>query len=384
MNRYLATPIKKDSDKKIILLSGPRQSGKTTLTKQLFAHFDYLNYDSSEDRGALLKKHWRRDVECVLFDELHKMPEWKRWLKGIYDTEGNRPRLIVTGSANLDTFRKVGDSLAGRYFQFRLHPLDIEEGIAYWQNNPEEVFQRLMNYSGFPEPFLEGSPDFYNRWQKTHLDIILRQDFLDLYAIRSIKSIEILIDLLKPRVSSTTSYATLAQDLQVDPKSIHNWLAMLENMYALFRITPYHKNIARALMKEPKFYFYDIARVTDFGARLENLVACALFKRIQFLEDVHGLKGSLHYLRTKDGVEVDFLVLIDGRPRLCIEVKTSDDTPSKGFAYFKKFIGGAQCVQLVLNLKREYDSQDGIQVRSLIPYLSTLTSTLPSPQSKIL
>src|SRR5689334_10826190 len=110
MDRYLSAPIKKDSDKKIILLSGPRQSGKTTLTKQLFAPFDYLNFDSNEDREALHKKHWRRDVECVLFDELHKMPEWKRWLKGIYDTEGNRPRLIVTGSANLDTFRKVGDS----------------------------------------------------------------------------------------------------------------------------------------------------------------------------------------------------------------------------------------------------------------------------------
>jgi len=188
MDRYLSTLLKKDSDKKIVILSGPRQSGKTTLTKQLFKSFDYLNFDASEDRDAILKKHWRRDVDCVLFDELHKMPEWKRWLKGIFDTQGNRPRLLVTGSANLETFRKVGDSLAGRYFSYRLHPLDLKEGVACWQNNPQEVFDRLMRYGGFPEPFLEGTPDFYRRWQKSHLDIILRQDFLDLYSIRSIIS----------------------------------------------------------------------------------------------------------------------------------------------------------------------------------------------------
>src|SRR5947208_9242412 len=111
MNRYLSSFIKRDSDKKIILLSGPRQSGKTTLAKQLFKNYEYLSYDASEDRESIFQKQWRRDVECIIFDELHKMLEWKRWLKGIYDTEGNRPRLLVTGSANLDTFRKVGDSL---------------------------------------------------------------------------------------------------------------------------------------------------------------------------------------------------------------------------------------------------------------------------------
>ena len=378
MNRYLSSFIKKDSDKKITLLSGPRQSGKTTLSKQLFESYDYLNLDSYEDRQAILKKQWRRDVECVLFDELHKMPEWKRWLKGIFDTEGNKPRLFVTGSANLETFRKVGDSLAGRYFQYRLHPLDIEEGVTYWKNNPEEIFGRLMQCSGFLEPFLEGTVNFYKRWQKSHLDIILRQDFLDMYSIRSIKSIELLIDLLKPRVASTISFSNLARDLTADPKSVQNWLTMLENIYAIFRVTPYHYNIARSLLKEPKFYFYDIARVPDEGARLENLVACALLKRIHFLEDIGGHKGTLHYLRTKDGAEVDFFVLIDGQPTLCVEVKISEQNPSKNFHTFRKFIGNAQCVQLVLNLKREYDTQDGVQVRNLIPYLARLSVFLPS------
>jgi predicted AAA+ superfamily ATPase len=372
MERYLSSPIKKDSDKKIILLSGPRQSGKTTLTKQLFTNYDYLNFDDSNDREAILKKFWRRDSEAILFDELHKMTEWKRWLKGIYDTQGNRPRLFVTGSANLNTFRKGGDSLAGRFFSFRLHPLDLKEGVTLWKNNSDDVFHRLMNFSGFPEPFLEGTPDFYRRWQKSHLDIMLRQDFLDLFSVHSLKTIELLFDLLRPRISSTTSFANLARDLQVDSKSIKNWLIMLENIYAIFPITPYHHNIARSLLKEPKFYFYDIGRISDEGAKLENLVACALLKEIHFLEDVYGYTGTLHYLRTKDGIEVDFLVVVNDRPLLCIEVKTADATPSKNFAHFKKYLRDAKCIQLVLNLNREFDTEDGIQVRNFVDYLSKI------------
>ena len=86
--------------------------------------------------------------------------------------------LIVTGSANLDTFTKVGDSLAGRYFLFRLHPIDLKEGVVCGKEPAATVFERLYQYSGFPEPFLEGSLRFYKRWSKTHLDIILKQDFL--------------------------------------------------------------------------------------------------------------------------------------------------------------------------------------------------------------
>lgn len=375
MDRSLASDIKKYSEKKVILLSGPRQCGKTTLSKQLFTTYEYLNFDSEEDQSAILKKEWNRNVEAVIFDELHKMPKWKRWIKGIYDTQGNAPRLFVTGSANLSTYIKVGDSLAGRFFSYRLNPIDIEEGVTYWQNDAQEVFRRLMLCSGFPEPFLAGDLEFYRLWQKSHLDIILRQDFLDLFAVHSIKSIEILVGLLGARVASSISSTNLARDLQVDSKSISSWLIMLENIYAIFRVTPYHNNIIRSLLKEPKFYFYDIARIQDESARLENLVALALLKRIQFLEDVHGYTCQLHYLRTKDGIEVDFLVVIDGRPVLCVEVKTSDDRPTKAFNHFRKFID-VECVQLVLNLRREFDTQDGIKVRNLVTYLANLSSNL--------
>jgi len=126
MKRYLEQHILRDLPRKIVLLSGPRQVGKTTLAKMLSDDADYLNYDNPEHRLALMERSWDRAKELVILDELHKMKNWKSWLKGIYDTEGIPPSIIVTGSARLDTYRKVGDSMAGRFFPFRLHPLYLK------------------------------------------------------------------------------------------------------------------------------------------------------------------------------------------------------------------------------------------------------------------
>ena len=380
ITRYLNILIKKDCHEKIILISGPRQTGKTTLSKALFKNYAYLNFDLDSDRDMIFKKHWPRDVDCVIFDELHKMPEWKRWIKGIYDTEGIRPRIIITGSANMDAFTKVGDSLAGRYFQFRLHPIDIKERTSFGKEEPMEVAKKVLATSGFPEPYLKNSQTFYRRWRRTHLDIILRQDFLDLTSIKSIKNIEILIDLLMSRIASPLSYSNLAQDLQVDAKTVKNWTMILENFYVLFKITPYHHNIARSILKEPKFYFFDLPRVKDEGARIENLVACALLKEIHYLEDTTGYKARLHYLRTRNNQEADFLITVEDKPAFLCEVKKSDTKPSKYLNFFKKSLKIKDAYQLVFNCPKEFDTNDHTHVKDLSKFLSTfcLTDFLPT------
>lgn len=372
MQRNLQNLIIQDLPHKIVLLTGPRQCGKTVLAKQLRIHFDYLNYDSAEDRVALIKKSWDRQKNLIIFDELHKMKQWKRWLKGIYDTEGIPPELLVTGSAKLNTYRKVGDSLAGRYFHFRLHPLDLKEAYRYWLADGEKIFERLFNCSGFPEPFLHGDASYYKRWRRTHLDIILRQDLLDLHSIRDIQGIETLVTLLKGRIGSTVSYANLARDLERDANTVKRWLLLLENLYVIFRVTPYHKKIARSLLKEPKFYFYDIAQVEDKGARLENLLACALLKELQFIEDMSGDKTALHYLRTKDGRELDFLICINDNPTHMLEAKWADANPASAFNYFQKYFPKIQAIQLVKDLNRETTLPQGLAIRALIPWLTQL------------
>ena len=337
--------------------------------------YQYINYDLAEHRLLLGEKSWDRSKSLVIFDELHKMQHWKAWLKGIYDVEGIPPALLVTGSARLNAFRKAGDSLAGRHFQFRLHPLDLKEALAFTDLNIDECFARLMNVGGFPEPFLKGTKSFYNRWKRSHINLIMREDLLTLSAVRDIQSIETMIELLRSRVGSPVSANSLARDLQKSPNTIQHWLKLLEDLYVVFRVTPFHRNIARALLKEPKYYFYDNAMVLgDEGVRLENLTACALLKEIQYNQDVDGEDFDMFYIRNKDGQEIDFLITHEKRPCKLIEVKWKDANLSRNF---KKFLVNEPLsrVQVVGDLAQNKSYPDGERIESAKDFLSNINLT---------
>ncbi len=365
MKRLYQKPLLEFIHKKIILITGPRQCGKTTLSKMLSPRFEYLNFDDEDHRQLFRERSWNRNREIVIFDELHKMKNWKQWIKAVYDVEGTTPSLVVTGSARLDTYRKVGDSLAGRYFQYRLHPLDLRELNAIgFEDSRSSILNRLLETSGFPEPFQEGNKKFYNLWKKTHLDIILRQDLVFQEDVRDLKSLELLIDLLKERVASPVSYSSLAEDLRVSDKTVKRWLGILEDMYVVFKILPFHKNIARSNQKQPKYYFFDTGRVTaGQGAKLENLVACSLLKECQFRQDCSGEEWDLYYMKLKGGKEIDFLLTHEGKAEYMVEVKLSDDTRSGNFSVFSNKLPGAKMVQIVKNLKKEKTYPDGLEIR---------------------
>jgi len=374
MKRYLEKYIQEDLDKKIILLTGPRQTGKTTLSKLLEKDFDYFNFDNVDDRFSLQEKSWDRSKPLVIFDELHKLKNWKSWLKGIYDTEGIRPSIMVTGSAKLNTYRKVGDSLAGRFFQFRMHPLDLKEIHTFLKpDDLEAALDKILAVGGFPEPFLEGTTRFYNRWKKSHLDIIIKQDLIDLENVQQITQIETLIQLLRHRVGSPISYSSLAQDLQCSDKTVKRWLTILENIYVLFKVSPFHKNIARAILKTPKFYFYDTGQVLgDPGVKLENAVACAIKKELHFREDCLGEEGQLYYIRDKNGREIDFCITAHNIPSLLVEVKWNESNLSANFEIFKKFFPNIKMIQISKKLDREKTFPNGAEIRTASKWLAEL------------
>ena len=354
MERYLENFIRSDLNEKMVLLSGPRQVGKTTLSRQLTRAHVYLNFDAVSDRRMIHAEEWDRDTELVVFDELHKMKKWKSWIKGIYDTEGIPPALLVTGSARLDTYRKGGESLAGRFFYYRLHPLTVKEICMHLKEKPTTALDNLIKLGGFPEPYLKKSETFAKRFRRIHTDTIVREDLLDLEKVRDIKSIEILIDLLRSRVGSSTSYTSLANDLQVSIHTVKHWLQILENLYIIFPVRPYHKNIARSLLKESKYYLYDTGAVVgDVGAKLENTVACALLRELHLIEDTTGSRVALHYLRDKEKHEVDFLPVVDNRPLCMIEVKVSDENFSPSLFRFHRLLNDAKPIQVVYNLRRK-------------------------------
>ncbi len=305
----------------------------------MYKQYEYFNFDSADDRARLSRAEWNREVDLIIFDELHKMKQWKSWIKGIFDKEGVKPRLLVTGSARMTQFKKTGDSLAGRHFNYRLHPFDLNELGSKSSSEQDEIFNKLMTVGGFPEPFIKGTRGYYNRWAAGHTDMILRQDLLDLEAVRDLKTMEILISLLAERVGAPVSNASLAKLLQKDPKTIQRWLEILEDLFVIFRLPPFHKNLARAIKKEPKYYFFDTGQVRgDDSQRFENLVACSLLKELHRLNDADGVRGSLYYLKTKEGREIDFLVHFDDSPSWLIEAKLNDSSLSPNFKHFESHL----------------------------------------------
>jgi uncharacterized protein len=335
--RYLEPFITPALVRKLVFLGGPRQVGKTTLALSLVGkgadetHPAYLNWDDPRDAARLRRLELPPGEPLLVLDEVHKYARWRNLVKGLHDKEKSRRRILVTGSARLDYYRKGGDSLAGRYRHFRLHPFSLLELSA---SPAKSDLEALLRFGGFPEPFLQQDEREHRIWQRDRIARVVREDLRDLEHVREISLVEQLVDLLPSRVGSPLSVKSLREDLEVDHKTVERWLTILENLYYCFRIAPFGAPRIRAVKKTQKLYLWDWSAAPDGGPRFENLVASQLLKYCHFLEDTEGYAMELRFLRDTDKREVDFVVLKDRRPQFAVECKSGDRSVSPAIHYF--------------------------------------------------
>lgn len=371
MKRFQEALILKDLDKKMVFLVGPRQAGKTHLAKTIgthFVHTIYLNYDLEEHRTIIKKKSWLPRTELLIFDELHKMRGWKNYLKGIFDNKPETLKILVTGSARMDIFHNTGDSLAGRYFLHHLFPLSIAE--LEHVGEPIDL-ERLIKRSGFPEPYLASDDITAERWRMQYVNSLITTDVLNFDNILNVKAMQDVFQLLRRRVGSPISYKSISEDVGISPATVKKYIQVLEALYVVFRITPYSKNIARSLLKEPKIYFFDTGLVDgDEGIQFENLLAVSLYKHIHLRRDYLAEDSALHYLRTKEKREVDFVLCVKEEVMKIIEAKNQDHEISSALKWFQK-IYDHPAWQVVKHLDHPYQ-KDGCTIEEGLIFLRTL------------
>jgi hypothetical protein len=279
----------------------------------------------------------------VVFDEVHKYRHWKRFLKGFFDTYEKYVRIIVTGSARLDVYKRGGDSMMGRYFLYRLHPLSVRELVDTSLSDspiskpcPCPDFDILLEHGGFPEPFIQRNSQFSHQWHRLRLDLLFREDLRDLTRIQDIGQVEMLAKLLVRQSGQLVDYTNLANHVKTSSPTIQRWITALSNLYFCFTLQPWSRNISKSLRKQPKVFLWDWTMAQDVGARNENFIASHLLKATQFWTDRGFGSYELYYLRDTARREVDFLVTKNEEPWFLVEAKTSEQGISPSLSYFQK------------------------------------------------
>ncbi|MFN7941569.1 MAG: ATP-binding protein [Thermoanaerobaculia bacterium] len=366
--RYLREQVLADLGRKMVFVSGPRQVGKTTLALSLpGAAPGYLGWDVPGHRERIL----RRELpvgKLWIFDELHKNRRWRDFLKGLYDARPRGQRILVTGSARLDLFRRGGESLQGRYHALRLHPLSVAElGL----DRPAQLAE-LLHLGGFPEPFFGGSQAEARRWSREYRQRIVRDELASLEPSLDLGQIETLLLRLPELVGSPLSINALREDLQAAHKTVARWLDALERLYALFRLPPFGPPRVRALRQAQKHYHFDWTTAATEGARFENLVAAHLLKWVQFRQDTAGEELELRFFRDRDGREVDFVVVDGRRPILFVECKVDDQPVERSLRFLVERFPQAAAWQVSLRGRKDYQSPEGIRVAPAVALLRDL------------
>ncbi len=328
-----------DLKEKMVFLGGPRQVGKTTLARSLLDQNNgaYFTWDDLKDRKLILRNEFFTRQPMLVLDEIHKYRLWRTVVKGIFDKYSSSTKILVTGSARLDHFRKGGDSLVGRYHYHRLHPFSLPELSRKCEPG---IIRELLRFGGFPEPFMKQNDQHLHRWQNERVSRVVTQDLTDLSSIKDVSLMELLVELLIQKVASPLSIKSLQEDLMISPHTIERWITLLEGVYFCYRIPPFvPNNRIKAIKKTQKLYLWDWSQVENQGARTENLIAGHLLKYCHHHIDQFGKRMELRYIKDVESREIDFVVLENKKPLFAVECKTGEKQLQSALSYYQSRYG---------------------------------------------
>ncbi len=385
--------------RQMIFLAGPRQVGKTTCSKSFekeYSPFYYLNWEVAEHRKLIIAgpidvgnflnlQTVNTKKTLVVFDEIHKFGKWKRFLKGFFDLYEKKCHVIVTGSAKLDVYQRGGDSMMGRYFPYRVHPLSVGELLRTQIRETELVppkrldpqeLDRLLHFGGFPEPYIRMDQHFSNNWHRLRKQQLIEDDIRQLSQIQDFSELEILLDLIADESGQLLNASSFAKQINMASNTITRWVKTLESFYFCYLVKPWSTNVRRTLRKTPKVYLWDWSMVKDRGQRVENFIASHLLKAVHFWTDLGFGSYDLHYIRDTNKNEVDFLVTKERKPWFLVEAKASTNKRiSKQLYKFQEELEVPFAFQVVYDMPY-VDVDCFTQTKPVIVPASTLLSQL--------
>lgn len=331
----------------ILTVTGPRQSGKTTLCKHLFPDYAYINLEDISLRELVKsnpKAFLAQYTDGVILDEVQTLPELFSYLQVVSDTHPKH-KYVLTGSSQLTLMESVTQSLAGRTALFTLLPLSLAE-LAEKKITPTDT---LILNGGYPAVWGRGVPvqDFAKNYYQTYIERDVRQ----LIKVKEISKFQTFIRLCAGRIGSEFNASTLANAVGVSSVTINEWLSVLETAYIVFRLPPFHKNIGKRLVKTPKLYFYDTALACfllniDNESQLQSHpLRGELFENMVVLEFLKarynaGKAANIYFYRDQSQREVD-LLCEQGHGYHAYEIKSATafhQSFLKNFDYLQKIL----------------------------------------------
>lgn len=313
----------------VVSLTGPRQSGKTTLLRNDFSEYKYFNLERIDIREMVSADpigFLKEAGPGVIFDEAQNLPSLFSWLQVVSDERRMNGQYILSGSQSFLLNSQISQSLAGRVSVNVLLPFDINELLAYGENDPSRLIINGFYPRIYDQQILPG--DFYPSYLQTYIE----RDIRTLRAIENLRTFSGFLGLCAGRMGQLLNLTSLANDAGISVNTAKAWLSLLEASYIIFLLQPYHRNFNKRIIKAPKLYFYDtgvassLLRIQDpamlsghylVGALFENLVISELIKSA-----VHkGKRPSIWYWRESNGREIDCIIESEGNRIDAIEIK---------------------------------------------------------------